>query len=285
MSGLPWFKCFPQDLLNGMAGMPHDERGIYISVLCLIYRAGAPVRDEPRELAYNTGCTVRQWTKYRAALILHGKLKVVQVNGRDCISNDRCEEEIEAQRARRESFAERGEKGGKKRVENEAGKAKENNDRAQANASATAKLNQADKEVEEELPPTPLEGGAMGRRKPRKALPENFPTPELIDEQQAKVRTAGVDLDVSTEAERFRNHAIAADRRCSDWAAAWRNWVLKAMGWAPKATSSQARETRDADPWASRLVQWRIAQYWNSDWGPKPGKPGYQGPPPEELAA
>jgi uncharacterized protein YdaU (DUF1376 family) len=281
MTALPWFKCFPQDLLNGMAGMPADERGIYISVLCLIYREGAPVRDEPREMAYNAGCTIRQWIKYRAALILHGKLKVVQVSGRDCISNDRCEEEIEAQRARRESFSERGEKGGKKRTENAASKDNENKGHAQANASAKSKLNQADIEEEEDKPPTPLEGGA--RRKPRKALPDDFPTAELIDEQQTKARTEGADLDVSAEAERFRNHALSTDRRCSDWSAAWRNWVLKAMGWAPKAPQIQPSE-EVGDPWSRRLLNWRVNGYWNSEWGPKPDKPGYLGPA-QELAA
>lgn len=38
-------------------------------------------------------------------------------------------------------------------------------------------------------------------------------------------------------------------------------------------------------PWPQRLLQWRVAQYWNSDWGPKPGREGYLGPPVEERAA
>lgn len=38
------------------------------------------------------------------------------------------------------------------------------------------------------------------------------------------------------------------------------------------------------DPWPRRLKGWNINQYWNSEWGPKPGKPGYRGPD-IELAA
>lgn len=34
----------------------------------------------------------------------------------------------------------------------------------------------------------------------------------------------------------------------------------------------------DDDPWRSRLLNWNVNQYWNSEWGPKPGKPGYLGP-------
>lgn len=135
MSGAPWFKCFPQDLLNGMAGMPADERGIYISVLCLIYREGGPIRDDAREMAYNTGCTVKSWTKYRAALILHGKLYVVQVNGRDHLMNERCHDELEALKERSAKNSENGFRGGKKKAQNKTGKANENN----VDALATAK--------------------------------------------------------------------------------------------------------------------------------------------------
>lgn len=39
------------------------------------------------------------------------------------------------------------------------------------------------------------------------------------------------------------------------------------------------------DPWRGRLTRWRVAGYWNSEWGPKPGKPGYRGPEPDSLAA
>lgn len=41
----------------------------------------------------------------------------------------------------------------------------------------------------------------------------------------------------------------------------------------------------DSDPWRTRLLRWNTAGYWNSEWGPKPGKPGYAGPTLESLAA
>lgn len=279
MTGLPWFKCFPQDLLNGMAGMPADERGVYISVLCLIYREGAPIRDEPREVAYNAGCSVRQWLKCRDALLAHGKLKVVQVNGRNHLSNDRCDEEIEAQNARRESLSERGLNGAKKRHEKSETKSNEINGDGLASAMAEPWPILADTELDKDIPPTPLKGEAKGRRSPRKALPAEFPTPELIEEQQLKARDAGADLDVSAEAERFRNHALSTDRRCVDWSAAWRNWVLKAIGWAPKLAGFASPLPPEEDPWRLRLLRWKTAAYWNSEWGPKPDRPGYLGPP------
>lgn len=123
--------------------------------------------------------------------------------------------------------------------------------------------------IDEPAPPRP-------RRRPSRPIPDDFPDAELIAAERDKALLAGFDLDAATEAERFRNHAHSTDRRCVDWTAAFRNWTLKARGWAPKI---QAMPGPDADPWPSRLTRWNVAQYWNSDWGPKPGREGYAGPP------
>lgn len=152
--------------------------------------------------------------------------------------------------------------------------------------------------IQKEKPPTPLEGGAEdlgSKRRPRKALPDAFPTPELIEEQQQKARELGADIDLSTEADRFRNWAIGKDAKFVEWSAAWRNWAGKAIGWAPKAQGFTPRSAEPTDPWPKRLKNFRLNQYWHSDWGPKPGKPdctvptealmsaGYQ-PPPAPVA-
>ena len=41
----------------------------------------------------------------------------------------------------------------------------------------------------------------------------------------------------------------------------------------------------DLDPWPRRLREWERNRYWPDDWGPKPGRPGYQGPPIPDRAA
>lgn len=158
MTGMPWFKCFPQAMLNGMGGMPADERGVYISILCLIYREGGPVRDEPREMAYNTGCTVRAWVKYRAALILHGKLYVTQIGGRDYLTNERCEIELAATRARSEQLAEIGSRGGKISGQSKTRKANENNVSEEAEAKPTLSQGQAIIDTDLEVTPQPPRG-------------------------------------------------------------------------------------------------------------------------------
>lgn len=48
--------------------------------------------------------------------------------------------------------------------------------------------------------------------------------------------------------------------------------------WLDDATSPLTNTPTDSDPWPRRLHGWRANQYWNSEWGPKPGRDGYLGP-------
>lgn len=73
------------------------------------------------------------------------------------------------------------------------------------------------------------------RRKPATALPENFPGETERESAAAAAKLAGVTLDIGREAERFRNHAEANDRRLSSWPAGFRNWIATAIERAPKA--------------------------------------------------
>lgn len=74
MSGLPWFKCNPADLLDGLLDLPSDEQGPYMTALALIYVRGGPLPDDARWLAGNCRLSVRRWNVVRAALIVKGKL-------------------------------------------------------------------------------------------------------------------------------------------------------------------------------------------------------------------
>jgi hypothetical protein len=72
------------------------------------------------------------------------------------------------------------------------------------------------------------EGGdseKKARRKPETPLPSDW---KLPDEWLSDFRKDYPALDIAFQAERFKNHAHANDRRCRDWKAALRNWLLKA---------------------------------------------------------
>lgn len=67
------------------------------------------------------------------------------------------------------------------------------------------------------------------RKRPDTPLPADWQPNESHSHAAAE---AGVDRD--REAAKFRDHALAADRRAADWNAAFRNWLRKAGEFATK---------------------------------------------------
>lgn len=156
-------------------------------------------------------------------------------------------------------------------------------------------------------PPTPLEGGqhehadaegTASRRKPKRPIPDGFPSTEDIAAAQAQARAAGADVDMAYQAERFRNWAAGADHRYADWPKTWGNWVLRTVKEAPKrrpAAVPAPTPAGRADRWRRAMRTFKQTEYWNTtDDGPKPSKPGclvpadvliefgFSPPPPED---
>lgn len=73
-------------------------------------------------------------------------------------------------------------------------------------------------------PSTPsIPDAPASRRKPRRALPTDW-SPNTRHQQTAQTRN----LDLTREAQAFRNHAESVDRRLADWDRGFDNWLLKA---------------------------------------------------------
>lgn len=89
-----------------------------------------------------------------------------------------------------------------------------------------------------------LEG--TGRKRPARALPDSW-TPN--DHHKAKAKELG--LVIENEAERFRNHAQANDRKLSNWDAGFNNWLLKSKDFAPQLAVVDPDQERDRrmNPW------------------------------------
>lgn len=69
------------------------------------------------------------------------------------------------------------------------------------------------------------------KRSPECPIPEGFPGSALIEKLQVEFPN----LDAGRQAVTFRGHAETHDRRCANWAAAFRMWLVK----APEHTSRQ----------------------------------------------
>lgn len=89
----PWFKFFPSDWLGGTGGMTAAERGVYITLVAMIYDAGGPIRHDDARLARRCGVTKASWLKIIRLLIEDGKITALE-NG--LLSNPRCEIELSA---------------------------------------------------------------------------------------------------------------------------------------------------------------------------------------------
>ena len=94
MNGLPYYKAYPRDFIEGTIGMPFEVKCAYRVVLDLIYMQGGNLPDDSRYISGLLGCSVRKWNSIRKTLIDGGK---IQTNGK-FISNYRAIIELESLR-------------------------------------------------------------------------------------------------------------------------------------------------------------------------------------------
>lgn len=94
MNGLPYYKAYPRDFIEGTIGMPFELKGAYRLVLDLIYMQGGKLPDDARYISGLLGCTVRKWNILRGELVSLGK---IVVNG-EFLTNERAIIELETLR-------------------------------------------------------------------------------------------------------------------------------------------------------------------------------------------
>ncbi|MGQ7788184.1 hypothetical protein [Nesterenkonia sp. K-15-9-6] len=115
-----------------------------------------------------------------------------------------------------------------------------NGDQGQALRTATATSTSTS-------PPKGGERGSGGKqtKKPARPLPPDW---QPTDEHQQRAHTNGVDLN--REAEQFRLHAEANDRRCVNWNSAFTMWLNKAQdhaGSRPRLTGPERQHQISAE--------------------------------------
>lgn len=76
MNGLPYYKRYPRDFIEGTQGMPYELKVVYSFILDLIYVQSGRLPDDPRYIAGVLGVSVRKWNSLRQGLIDSGKLAV-----------------------------------------------------------------------------------------------------------------------------------------------------------------------------------------------------------------
>ncbi|GAA5664955.1 hypothetical protein Brsp07_03454 [Brucella sp. NBRC 14130] len=102
MNGLPYYKAYPRDFIEGTIGMPFELKAAYRLVLDLIYMQGGNLPDDARYISGLLGCTLRKWNSLRGELIAMGK---IEING-EFVTNKRAVIELETTRKFTEKQAE-----------------------------------------------------------------------------------------------------------------------------------------------------------------------------------
>lgn len=90
MSDHPFIKFYPSDFLAGTSGLSPAERGIYITLLCLIYENDGPIVRDDARLSRRCGAPKAGFIKAISALIDEGKI----TQDGDMLSNRRAEKAL-----------------------------------------------------------------------------------------------------------------------------------------------------------------------------------------------
>ncbi len=91
MNGLPYYKAYPRDFIEGTIGLDFEMKAAYRLTLDLIYMQGGKLPDDARYISGLLGCSVKKWNGLRERLI---EAKKLYVSG-DHLCNDRADKELE----------------------------------------------------------------------------------------------------------------------------------------------------------------------------------------------
>lgn len=209
-----WVKFYPSDWLAGTGSLTPAERGVYITIVCMIYENDGPVAMDRKRLARRCGAPAGSFARILDALIAEGKLH----EGPDGITNKRAEELIcvrKNERTRQQSGADK------------------------TNAILAEKKQQKQREAERlalrpdnaipEPEPEPDKEPPLAPPKKSRAvqLPEGW-VPSERNYQDAYDRGFSQE-EINNEADKFSNHHHAKGSTFKSWDAAWRTWLGNAI--------------------------------------------------------
>ena len=212
-NGLPYYKAYPRDFIEGTIGMPFEIKCAYRVILDLIYMQGGNLPDDDRYISGLLGCSVRKWKSIRSDLIGRGKIDASD----GFLTNERARKELETLAKLQEVQSEN------------ARQPRKNNDLQKP------RLHQPEPE------PEPVKEEPYGSKKKRASrLDAGWVLPGEWREWTIGQGVAASDIDA--EAAKFRDYWIGKAGRDAaklDWQATWRNWVRNAIERTPRLVASQ----------------------------------------------
>ncbi|WP_164844634.1 DUF1376 domain-containing protein [Brucella pituitosa] len=206
MNGLPYYKAYPRDFIEGTIGMSFELKAAYRLVLDLIYMQGGNLPDDARYISGLLGCTMRKWNVLRDELVSIGKIEITG----EFLTNKRAVIELETLAKLQEKQSER------------ASTPRKNKDLQKPRLSQpepdTDNTSSLRSDVKAQAP-------AKAKRGSR--LPDDF----MADISEA-VRLGLSEQDAHHEADKFRDYWNSQPGQRGvklDWLATWRNWCRSAV--------------------------------------------------------
>ena len=165
MSEAPYIQFYTSDFLAGTSGMTASTKGVYITLLSLMYEAEAPLPQQWDTLARRCGCTLPAFKKAIQSLVDDGKVAVLETG----IWSEKCEKHIAQRRERRNS------------AKAAANTRWQKSEQKQGKPDADAMQTQCQPEPEPE--PYEVATATSSAQQPREASPG----PDLVDDVMAAV--------------------------------------------------------------------------------------------------
>ena len=226
MGDKPFIKFYPSNFLAGTSGLSPAERGVYITLLCLIYEADGPVERDDARLSRRCGSPKAAFKRTLGALIDEGK--IVETDG--MLSNKRAEKAIVDRQNRLQTATHAAHQ--RWTAQSEKSQTNQRGEDARAlpeQCRSDASQNQNQKpDIREDTKVSSMP------RKRASRLPDDFQVPN--DWIEWSTALGGGSAFWSNEADKFKDYWTAKsgkDATKANWQATWRNWCRNVMERSP----------------------------------------------------
>ena len=272
MSDQPFMQLYVADYLGDTQHLTTEQHGAYLLILMTMWRHDCRLLNDDSKLARIARVSPRRWH-----LIRDDVMAFFTIDG-DFITQKRLEREHQKAVSKSEKRSEAGKLGGR-------AKSLKNNKVDLANASNLLKhlpetrdqISERDRDVVLSDSVRADESVAQVHQLPHRIRKDWVPSSE--DRMHAEL--AGFTQDrIEAEAASFRDHWLAdATERATkaDWSAAWRSWLRRANKYeksAPAQAISPPISKTDRT-WRTRFASFCNDGFWAPNWGPLPGRKGF----------
>lgn len=249
MGDKPFIKFYPSDFLAGTSGLSPAERGVYITLLCLIYETDGQVPRDDARLSRRCGAPKAAFKRTLDALIDEGKI----TERAGMLSNERAEKVIVDRQNRIQNATHAAQqKWDAQRKKTEQNQRPDDAGAMPSQCPADANQNQSQ-----------IEAKASLAKKRGTRLPDDWFLP--MEWGQWAVKEGYAHDQIKVEADKFKDywHGVPGSKGVKlDWLATWRNWMRnsqqKAGGKYGNANSSgqHAQGRQDgADPALEQIAR------------------------------